>query len=103
VFDNRALRRIFGSKRDEGIGCFRKLNNEELYSLYSSPNIIGMIKSRSMSCGGHVACMEEERSAQNILVRKPERKRPLGRPKHTWENNMKINFKEVGWKCCELN
>jgi hypothetical protein len=76
VFENRVLRRIFGPKRDEVTG-WRKLHNEELHSLYSSPSIIRVIKSRQMRLAGHVARMREVRNAYNILVRKPEGRRPL--------------------------
>jgi hypothetical protein len=79
VFDNRVLRRIFGPKRDEVTGGWRKLHNEELHNLYSSPSIIRMIKSRRMRWAGHVARMGEKRTAYRILVGNPEGKRPLGR------------------------
>jgi hypothetical protein len=79
VFENRVLRRIFGLKRDEVMGDWRKLHNEELHNLYSSPNIIRMIKSRRMRWAWHVARMGENRNAYSILVGKPEGKRPLGR------------------------
>jgi hypothetical protein len=72
------LRRIFGLRRDEVKGDWRKLHNEELHNLYSSPNIIRMIKSRKMRWTGHVARMGETRNAYRILVGKPEGKRPLG-------------------------
>jgi hypothetical protein len=72
VFENRVLRRIFGPKRDEVTGGWRKLHNEELHNLYSSPNIIRVIKSRWMRCPGHVALVEEKRNAYRILVGKPE-------------------------------
>jgi hypothetical protein len=81
MFENRVLRRIFGPKRDEVTGDWRKLHNEELHSLYSSPNIIRMIKSRRMRWAGHVAQMAAKRNAYRILVGKPEGKRPLGRPR----------------------
>jgi hypothetical protein len=78
VFENRVLRRIFGPKRDEVTGDWRKLHNEELHNLYSSPNRIRMIKSRGMRWAGHVARMGETRNAYMILVGKPEGKRPVG-------------------------
>jgi hypothetical protein len=81
VFENRVLRRIFGPKRDEVTGERRKLHNEELHDLYSSPSIIRIIKSRRMRWAGHVARRGEKRNAYRLLVGKPERKRPLGRPR----------------------
>jgi hypothetical protein len=84
VIENRVLRRIFGPKRDEVTGDRRKLHNEQFHNLYSSPNIIRMIKSRRMRSVGHVARMGEKRNAYRILVGKPEGKRPLGRPRHRW-------------------
>jgi hypothetical protein len=83
VFENRVLRRIFGPKRDDVTGEWRKLHNEELHNLYSSPDIIRQIKSRRMRWAGHVARMGEERKVYKVLVGKPEGKRPLGRPRHT--------------------
>jgi hypothetical protein len=86
------LRRIFGPKRDDVTGDWRKLHNEELYNLYSSPNIIRMIKSRRMRWAGHVARMEEARNAYGILVGKPEGKRPLGRRRRRWVDNIKMDL-----------
>jgi hypothetical protein len=97
VFENRVLRRIFGPKRDEVTGDWRKLHNEELCKLYSSPNIIRMIKSRRMRWAGHVARMGTKRNAYRILVGKPEGKRPLGRPRRRWVDNIKIDLREIGW------
>jgi hypothetical protein len=77
-------------------GC-RKLHNEELHNLYSSPSIIRMIKSRRMRWVGHVTCMEEKRNAYMILVGKLEGKRPLERPRRTLGDNIKMNFREIGW------
>jgi hypothetical protein len=77
VFENRGLRRIFGPKRDEVTGEWRKLHNEELHNLYSSPDIIRLVKSRRMRWVGHVARMGEERKVYKVLVGKPEGKRPL--------------------------
>jgi hypothetical protein len=77
VFENRVLRRIFGTKRDEETGEWRKLHNKELHDLYSSPSIIRIIKSRRMRWAGHVARMGEKRNAYGLLVGKPEGKRPL--------------------------
>jgi len=84
VFENRVLRRIFGPKRDETTGVWRKLHNEEFNDLYSSPNIVQVIKSRRMRWVGRVAHMGESRDVYSILVRNPEGKRPLGRPMHRW-------------------
>jgi hypothetical protein len=81
VFENRVLRRIFGPKRDEGTGEWRKLHNEELRALYSSPSIIRIIKSRRMRWEGHVARMEEKRDAYKVLVGKPKGKKPLRKTK----------------------
>jgi hypothetical protein len=80
VFENRVLRRIFRPKRDEVTGEWRKLHNEELRDLYSSPRIIRIIKSRRMRWAGHVACMGEKRNSYRLLLGKPEGKRTLGRP-----------------------
>jgi hypothetical protein len=91
------LRRIFGPKRDEVTGGWKKLHNEELRDLYSSPSIIRIIKSRRMRWAGHVARMGEKRNAYRLLVRKPEGKRPLGRPRHRWVDNIKMDLLEIGW------
>jgi hypothetical protein len=80
----------FWTKRDEVIGGWRKLHNAELDNLYSSPNIIKTIESRRMRWAGQVARMGETRKACRILVGKPEGKRPLGRPRHRWEDNVKM-------------
>jgi hypothetical protein len=96
VFENRVLRRIFGPKRDEVTGCWGKLHNEKLHNLYSSPSIIRMIKSRRMRWSGHVARMAKKKNAYWTLVGKPEGKRPLGRPKHRWVDNIKMNLREDG-------
>jgi hypothetical protein len=90
VFENRVLRRIFGPKRDEVAGDWRKLHNEELNDHYSSLNIIQMIKVRRMRLAGHVAHMGESRGAGRVLVGKPEGKKPLGRPRHIWEDNINL-------------
>jgi len=81
VFENRVLRRVFGHKRNEVTGEWRKLHNEELRDLYSLPNIVRVVKSRRMSLAGHVARMGEGRGVHKILVGKPEGKRPMGRPR----------------------
>jgi hypothetical protein len=80
-----------------GTGGWRKLHNEELHNLYSSPSIIRVIKSRRMRWAGHAARMGERRNANRILVGKPEGKRPLGRPRRRWVNNIKMDLREVGW------
>jgi hypothetical protein len=95
VFENRVLRRIFGPKRDEVTGDWRKLHDEELHNFYSSP--IRVIKSRRMGWAGHIARMWEKRNADRILVGKPEGKRPLGRPRRRWKDNIKMDLKEIGW------
>jgi hypothetical protein len=84
LFENRVLRRIFGLRRDEVTGDWRKLHSEELHNLYSSPNIIRMMNSRRMRWAGHVARMGPKRNAYRILVGKPEGTRPLGRPRNGW-------------------
>jgi hypothetical protein len=84
-------------KRDEVTGGWRKLRNKELHELYSSPSIIRKIKSRKMSWARHVARMGEKRNAYRLLVGKPEGKRPLGRPRHRWVDNIKIDLVEIGW------
>jgi hypothetical protein len=96
VFENRVLRRIFGPTKDEITRDWRKLHNEELHT-YSSPNLIGMMKSRRMRWAGRVACMEENWNAYRVLVGKPERKRLLGRPRCRWEDNIKIDLRQIGW------
>ena len=78
-------------------GEWKKLHNEELCDLYSSPNIVRVIKSRRMRWAGHVASMEERRGVYRVLVGKPEGKRPPGRPRHRWEDNIKMDLQEVGW------
>jgi hypothetical protein len=97
VFENRVLRRLFGPKRDEATREWRKLHNEELRDLYSSPSIIRIIKSRRMRWEGHVARMGEKRNAYRYLVGKPEGKRPLGRPRRRWVGNIRMVLGEVGW------
>jgi hypothetical protein len=89
VFENRVLRRIFGPKRDEMTGEWRKLHNEELRELYSSPSIIKIIKLRKIRWAGHVTRMGEKRNAYRLLVGKPEGMRPLGRPRRRWVDNIK--------------
>jgi len=96
VFQNRVLRKIFGPKRDEVTEDWRKLHNEELNDLYLSPNIARVIKSRRMRWVGHVARMGERRGVHRVSVGKPEGKRPLGRHRHGWEDNIKMDLQEVG-------
>jgi hypothetical protein len=96
VSENRVLWRVFGPKRDEVTGEWRKLRNEELNDLYSLPNIVRVIKSRRIRWAGHVARMGEDRAVYKVLVGKPERKRPLGRPRRRWEHNIKRDLQEVG-------
>jgi len=95
VFENRLLRRI-GPKRDEVTEEWRKLYNKELNDLYSSPNIVRLMKLRRKRWAGHVAIMGERRGVYRVLVGKPEGKRPLGRPRLRWEDNIKTDLREVG-------
>ena len=95
VFENRVLRRVFGPKMDEVTGEWRKLHNEELNDLYSLPNIVRVVKSRWMRWAGHVARKGEDRGVHRVLVGKPEGKRPLGRPRHRWDDNIKMDIQEV--------
>jgi hypothetical protein len=94
VFENRVLRRIFGPKRDEVTGEWRKLHSEELHSLYSSPDIIRQVKANEVGgeCGTHG---RGEKSVQG-LCGKPEGKRPLGRPRHRWEDGIRMDLTEIG-------
>jgi len=96
VFDNRVLRRIFRPKRDEVTGEWRKLYNEELNAMYTSPSVVRTIKSRRMRWAGHVARMGEGRYVYRVLVGKPEGKRALGRPRRRWDDNVKMDLQEVG-------
>jgi hypothetical protein len=84
------LRRIFGPRRDEVTGECRRLHNEELNDLYSSPNIVRVIKWRRMKWAGHVARMGEERGVYRVLVGKPEERRPMGRPRRRWVDNIRM-------------
>jgi hypothetical protein len=95
VFENRVLRRIFGPKREED-GSWRKLHNNELHSLYSSPNIVRVIKSRGMRWAGYLARMGEGRGVYRSLLGRSEGKRPLGRPRRRWEDNIKMDLREIG-------
>jgi hypothetical protein len=95
--ENRVLRRIFGPKRDEVTRGWRKLHNEELHGLYSSPSIIRVIKAKRMIWAGHVARIGEVRGAYNILVGRPDGRRPLGRPRRRLEDNIKMDLGEIGF------
>jgi len=96
VFENMMLRRIFGPRRDEVTGEWRRLHNEEINNLYSPPNIVQVIKLRRMIWVWHVAHMGEERGVCRVLVGKPEGKRPMGRPRCRWVDNIRMDLQEVG-------
>ena len=100
AYENRVLRRIFGPRREEVTGEWRKLHNKQLNDLYCSPNIVRVIKSRTMRWAGHVARMGERRGVYRVLVGKPEGKSPLGRPKGKWEDNIRMDLQEVGCGVC---
>jgi hypothetical protein len=95
VFENRVLRRIFGPKRAEVTGGWRKLYNEELHGLYPLPSIVRVIKVSRVRWAGHVARIREVRGAYNILVGRPEGRRPLGRLRRRWEDNIKMDLREI--------
>jgi hypothetical protein len=95
VFENRVLRRIFGPKREEA-GSWRKLHNDELHSLCSSSNIVRVIKSRRFRWAGHVARRGEGSGVYRVLVGRPESKRPRGRPTRRWEDNIKMDLRDIG-------
>jgi hypothetical protein len=97
VFENKVLKKIFGPRRDEVTGGWRKLHNEELHDLYSSPSIIKIMKSRRMRWAWHVTRMGEKRNAYRLLVGKPERKRLLERPRSRWVDTIRMNHVEMGW------
>ena len=99
MFENRVLRRVFGPKRDDVIVEWRKIHNEELSDMYSLPKIVRVVKSRRMRWTGHVARMGEGRGVYRVLVGKPEGKRPLGRPRRRWEDDIKMDLQEVGGGC----
>jgi len=101
VCESRVLRRIFGPRRDKVTGEWRKLHKEELNDLYSSPNVVRVIKSRRMRWAGHVARIVERRGLYRVLVRKSEGKRPHGRPRCRWEDNIKMDLQEVGCGCMD--
>ena len=99
AFENRVLRRVFRPKRDEVTGEWKKLHNEGLSDLYSLPNILRVVKSRRIRWAGHVAHMVERRGVYRVLVGNPEGKRPLGRPRRRWEDNIKMDLQDVGRDC----
>jgi hypothetical protein len=101
VFEDRMLRRIFGPRRDEVTGEWRKLNSWELHNLYPSPDIIRQIKSRRMRWAGHVARMGEGTNVYRVLARKPEGKGALERSKCRWEDRIKLDLRETGWEGVE--
>jgi hypothetical protein len=101
VFEKRVIRRIFGPKRDEVTGEWRKLRREELHISYSSPDIIRHIKSRTVSWVGHVACMGEERKLYTVLVGNSEGKKSFGRPGRRWEDGIRIDLRETCWGSVE--
>ena len=96
MFENMVLRRIFGPRRDEVTGEWRCSLNVELNDLYSSSNIVQVIKSSRLRKSGHVACMGEERGVYGVLLGKPEGRRPLGRPRCRWVDNIRMDLQEVG-------
>jgi hypothetical protein len=97
VFQNRVLRRIFGPKRNEITREWRRLSNKQLYALYSSPDIIRITKSRRLRWAGHVARLRVMRGTYRVLVGKSEGRRPLQRPRRRWQDNIKMDLREVGW------
>jgi len=101
VFENMVLRRMFGPRRDEVTGEWRRLHNEELNDLHSSPYIVRVIKSRRMRWAGHVSRMGEERGEYRVLVGKPGRKRPLGRPRRRWVDNIRMDLQELECGCMD--
>jgi hypothetical protein len=99
VFEKRALRKVFGPKRDEVTGEWRKIHNEELSDLNSLHNVVRVVKSRKMRWTGYVARMGEGKGVYRVLVGKPEGKRPLGKRRRRWEDNIKMHLQEVGGSC----
>jgi hypothetical protein len=97
VFENRVLRRVFEPRRDEVTGEWERLHNKKLYALYSSSIITYVIKSRIMKWAGHVARMGDSRDACRVMRGKPEERRPLGRPRCRWEDNIRMGLRELGW------
>jgi hypothetical protein len=98
ALENRVLRKVFGPKSGEVVGDWRKLHNEKLRDLYALPNIIGVIKSKSMRLEGHVACIQEELYAYRALVGKSKINNPFGRFTSRLQDNIKVEFKEIRWK-----
>ena len=96
VYENMVLRRIFGRRRDEVTGEWRRLHNEELNGLYFSPNIVRLIKSRRMRWAGHVARLDDERGVYRVLLGNRRERDPLGRPRHRWVDNIRMDLQEVG-------
>ena len=103
VFENRVVRRVFGPKRNEVTGEWRKIHIEKLNDLYSLPSIVRVVKSRRIKWAGHVARMGEGKGVHRVLVGKREGKRPLGRPRHRWEDNIKMVLQEGGGGLWELD
>jgi hypothetical protein len=99
MFENSVMRRVFGPKRDEVTGEWRKLHNEEFSEMHSLPNIVLVVKSIRIRWAGHVARMGEGRGVRRVLIGKPEGKRPLGKPRLRWEDNIKMDVQEVGGSC----
>ena len=97
VFENKFLREIFGPKRDDQTSEWRRLHNSELHDLYGKPDIIRIVKSRRLRWTGHVTRMGNERGAWKLLVGKPEGKRPVGRPRMRWENNINHDLREIDY------
>jgi hypothetical protein len=101
-FYNNGAQENVWTEEDEVTGGWRKLHNEELHDLYSSSSIIRIIRSRRMKWAGHVARMGERRNVYRLLVGKPEGKRPLGRPRYRWVDNIRMDLVEIGWGMCGL-
>jgi hypothetical protein len=101
LFENRVLKRIYGPKRDEVTGEWRKLHSEDLHNLYSSADIIRHIKSRRMRWVRPMARMGQGRNVYRVLVGKPEGTKPLERPRRRWEDGIKMDLREIGWGCVE--
>jgi len=98
MFENRALRRIFGPKKDEVTGQWRKPHNREFNDLHSSPKNYSYVQIKKNEMGGAIACKGSRRDAYRVLMGKPGGKRQLGRPRHRWEDNIKMDLQEAGWR-----